>query len=97
MNTMGISIGIAGLVLAGYFWWRSRKGIDVGAASRVVKQLAEQQRVEIKISSEQMQALRDQWITDPDRPAQLVFVVDGKEVGDFKVATCPYFGDTCCA
>lgn len=91
---------IVGLVaLAGgiYFWWRSRGQLGPEEASRIVKQHAEQQKVQIQISSEQMEAIRSQWINDPRRPAQITFVVDGKPVGELKVATCPYWSDTCCA
>jgi hypothetical protein len=33
---------------------------------------------------------------DPSQPAAITFEVDGQTLADFKVASCAYWGDTCC-
>lgn len=90
-------IGLAALAAGAYLYWKSRQDISAYEASKIVKEEAEHQKVHINLSSEQMEAIRSQWIKDPNRPAQIIFTVDDKTVGDMKVATCPYFGTTCCA
>ncbi len=97
MSNIVLVIGLAALAVGLYLWWKSTRRVGPDEASRIVKQLAERQKVRIEISPEQMEAIRSQWINDPARPAQLTFVVEGKPVGELKVATCPYWSDTCCA
>jgi hypothetical protein len=66
-------------------------------ASRVVKRAAEQQRVELVLTEEQMAALLAQWTFDPTRPALIEFKVYDKPDIALPVASCAYRGDTCCA
>ena len=97
MSELILIVGLVALAVGVFLWWRSRTGMGPDEASKIVKQYAEQQKVEIQITDEQMEAIRSQWIDDPNRPAQITFVVEGKPVGDLRIATCPYFSDTCCA
>jgi hypothetical protein len=97
MNEIALLIGLLALAVGAFFYWKSRQGIGPDEASRIVKQYAEQQKVELNITPQQMEAIRSQWIRDPSRPAQITFYVDGKAVGEMKIATCPYWSDTCCA
>ena len=96
MNTLYLIIGVVGLAVGFYFWSRARQQLSPEQASRIVKRQAEQQKVQIQISGEQMEAIRSQWIKDVNRPAEITFVVEGQPVGELKVATCPYWSDTCC-
>ena len=75
-------------------WWRSRNPF---AASRIIKYYAAKQKVNIHISREQMTALLEQWKQNPQYPAEIKFYVDNKPVAEFSLASCAYFGDTCCA
>ena len=97
MNALYLIIGVLGVAVGVYFWWQARQQSSPEYASQVVKRAAERQKAEIQISAEQMEAIRSQWIDDPNRPAELTFVVEGRPVGELKVATCPYWSDTCCA
>lgn len=104
MNTLILLIGLAALAGGYYFYREARKvggrlpeSLSVDEASRIIKEQAESQKVQISLSEEQMEAIRQQWIKDPNRPAQITFSVDDKAIGDMKVATCAYFGTTCCA
>ena len=97
MSAFIFLLGLAALAAGAYLYWKSRQAIGAYEASKIVKEAAEHQKVQIKLNSEQMDAIRSQWIKDPNRPAQIIFTVDDKTVGDMKVATCPYFGTTCCA
>lgn len=66
--------------------------------SSLLKQEAARQPVTIRLTDEQLDALRSQWAAlDPSRPAAVTFEVDGRPVGDFRIASCAYWGDTCCA
>lgn len=97
MNEIALIIGLLAFVVGALFYWKSRQGIGPEEASRIVKRHAEQQKVEVNITPQQMEAIRSQWIRDPSRPAQITFYVEGKAVGEMKIATCPYWSDTCCA
>jgi hypothetical protein len=80
--------------------WIRRLGGEPEAeeVSASLKRLAEQQPVTIKLSADQISTLKDQWRSlDPSRPAAISFEVEGRQVADFKVASCAYWGDTCCA
>ncbi|MDP9351468.1 MAG: hypothetical protein M3P51_08010 [Chloroflexota bacterium] len=71
--------------------------ISVDEATKVIKEYAAAQRVEIKLTEDQMQAILDQWQLDPSRPFELSFLIEGRESANLKVASCAYWGDTCCA
>jgi hypothetical protein len=66
-------------------------------AARIVKRAAENRRIAIQLSEEQMTALLDQWSGDPESPAQITFVVGERRVIELPVASCAYWSDTCCA
>lgn len=67
-------------------------------ASEVVKRHAKGNQVALDISQETLDSLLDSWRKgDPSRPAEITFVVEGREVGNLKIAACAYFHDTCCA
>lgn len=73
-------------------------GLSVDEASRVIKQHASQQRLTIELTEEQLSALQEQWKRgDPGKPAEIIFHVGKREIGELRVATCAYIGDTCCA
>lgn len=101
METIVLVVGLVALAAGVALWANSRKGrapvLAPEEASRVVKQLAEKQKIEVRITPEQMTAILDQWQFDPRHPAQITFTVDDRPVGELKVATCAYWSDTCCA
>jgi hypothetical protein len=78
---------------------RRRKTADPASqlASEVIKRYASQQRIRIKLTPEQMEAILKQWNDkDPKMPAEITFHVGRKEVANLKVAGYRYRGDTCC-
>lgn len=97
MSEAVLIVGLLALVGGVWLYWKSRRGLGPDEASELVKRYAEEQKVRVNITNEQMEAIRSQWINDPNRPAQITFVVDGTPVGEMKVATCPYWSTTCCA
>ena len=79
---------------------RSSKTAEIGSdeASRLIKKLAAKQRVRIKLSEGQLEAIMEQWIRkDPRQPAEIQFYVGRRAVAKLKVASYSYWGDTCCA
>lgn len=75
-----------------------RGQMKVDEATRVIKEYAAQQPVRIELDERQLEALHEQWSKgDPSRPIELTFVVADRTVGELKVASCAYVGDTCCA
>jgi hypothetical protein len=67
-------------------------------ASATLKRYADRQPVNLRLTAEQLEALKEQWQgLDPTSPAAITFEVEGRKVADFKVASCAYWGDTCCA
>ncbi|PWT78026.1 MAG: hypothetical protein C5B58_15860 [Acidobacteria bacterium] len=83
----------------------SKPPISAAAASAALKRYAAKQRVQIELTEDQMHALQRQLgldtpsPLDPRRPFNITFVVKGrsKAFSDFNVASCAYWGDTCCA
>jgi hypothetical protein len=66
--------------------------------SAQLKKYADKQPVTITLSPEQLEYIKAQWQRlDPSKPAAITFEVEGKPFADFKVASCAYWGDTCCA
>ena len=82
----------------------SKPPISAAAASAALKRYAAKQRVQVELTDDQMQALQRQLGVDtaspldPRRPFNITFVVKGrpKAFGDFNVASCAYWSDTCC-
>lgn len=67
-------------------------------ASAAIKRFAEGNTVEFKVPAEMVEQLLESWKRgNPDLPAQIRFVVEGREVGNFMIAACAYWSDTCCA
>lgn len=70
----------------------------IDESAKMIKELAADQKIEISLSEDQYAALEKHWQNwDPKKPAQLTFMVDGKERADIKVAAYTYRGSTCCA
>ncbi len=66
-------------------------------ASRIVKKAAASQKIRVELTDEQLQLLISRWNEmDPKKPAQVTFVVQGKPMSEFTVASYRYRGDTCC-
>jgi hypothetical protein len=66
-------------------------------ASRIIKKYAEDQKIQVELTPEQLDALMGRWNDmDPTKPAQVTFVVKGKPISAFAVAAYRYRGDTCC-
>jgi hypothetical protein len=71
--------------------------MQVEEATRVIKEHASKQPVQIELTDEQLQYVREQWGKgDPNRPIELTFVVADRTVGELRVASCAYLSDTCC-
>ena len=67
-------------------------------ASKIVKEYAKKQKIEIKLSEEQLKSILDQWNDkDPKMPAEVSFYVGEREMINLRVAAYRYRGDTCCA
>jgi hypothetical protein len=73
-----------------------RLGIDEG--SKLVNRLAKEQRISIELTQEQMETILRQWQSaDNSKPAELTFVVEGRDRVSLRVAAYAYYGDSCCA
>jgi hypothetical protein len=67
-------------------------------ATRLIKEQAAKQPVRIELTEDQLASLRSQWgKANPASPVEITFFVSAKRVGELKVASCAYIGDTCCA
>jgi hypothetical protein len=66
-------------------------------ASRLIKDAAKDQQIDIVLSEEQMATLLRQWSADPERPALIKFSVSGRPNIELSAASYSYSGDTCCA
>ena len=65
--------------------------------SQLIKQRAEKQKIELKLTREQAEALLASWDDkDPRQPAQITFYADDRPVAELRVAAYRYRGDTCC-
>ena len=72
--------------------------ISAEAASAAIKRLAANNTVELEVPEDLVSRLLESWRqADPAAPAQIRFTVEGREVGNFKIAACAYWSDTCCA
>ncbi len=70
----------------------------IDESAKIVKELAEDQKIQIHLSPEQYQILEKGWGRyDNSKPAQITFVVDGKDEAQLKVAAYTYRKTTCCA
>jgi len=66
-------------------------------ASLAIKKLAAKQKITVRLSEEQLNAILSQWNEgDPRQPAEITFRVGRKTVIDLKVAGYRYRGNTCC-
>jgi hypothetical protein len=72
--------------------------ISPDEASRIIKEHASKQQIKVEITEDQLQAMLRQWVDkSPGAPAQITFVVKDRTVADLHLASCSYWGDTCCA
>jgi hypothetical protein len=82
---------------------RRRKGKKiihpiVQLVTEVTKQYAAKQKISIRLTPEQMEAILKQWRGyDPYMPAEITFYAGRREAANIKVAAYSYSGDTCCA
>lgn len=66
-------------------------------ASRFIKKFASKQKIRIKLTEEQMNAILKQWKEkNPRKPAEITFYAGRRAVANLKVAAYRYRGDTCC-
>lgn len=66
-------------------------------ASEVIKNYASKQKIKIKLTKEQLDAMLSQWNDgDQQMPAEVTFYVGGRAAMQLKVAAYRYRGDTCC-
>ena len=71
--------------------------LDDDEVTRVIKERAAKQKIQIDVSDEQARALLEQWRGgNPKDPAEIAFVVRGEERINLRVAGYWYAGDTCC-
>jgi hypothetical protein len=72
--------------------------VEAARASEVVKKYAGRNRIAVELPEEAVEALLKGWLdVDPTQPAEISFLVEGREVGNFKIAACAYAKTTCCA
>ncbi len=70
----------------------------IDESAKIVKKLAQDQKISIQLTAEQYQILEQGWGNyDNSKPAQITFVVDGKKEAELKVAAYTYRSTTCCA
>ncbi len=70
----------------------------VEQASETIKRAAADNPVEFELPAELVDRLLESWRRgNPSAPAEIRFTVEGREVGNFKIAACAYWSDTCCA
>ncbi|MBI5145817.1 MAG: hypothetical protein HZA84_01190 [Thaumarchaeota archaeon] len=70
---------------------------EIATASAIIKKYASKQKIIIKLTPDQEQAILKQWDDkDPYSPAEIIFKVGDKSIIDLKVAAYRYKGDTCC-
>ena len=73
------------------------ENISADDLSRLIKQHAEKQKIAIKLTKEQADALLASWDDkDPRLPAQITFYAEDRPVAELRVAAYRYRGDTCC-
>lgn len=66
-------------------------------ASEVIKNYAKDQKIKIKLTKDQLDALLSQWDDgDQQMPAEITFYAGSRPVIQLKVAAYRYRGDTCC-
>ena len=77
---------------------RSRKANpDAHLAAEVIKVHAAKQKIAIRLTPEQVEAIRQQWDDrDPLMPAEITFYAGRRAEIGLKVAGYRYRGDTCC-
>jgi hypothetical protein len=76
---------------------KDKEDIGPDEASRLIKEFAEQQKIRIELTEEQLAAISDQWEgMDVRSPAEITFYVGERAAASLKVAGYTYSGDTCC-
>jgi len=73
------------------------KDLGPDEASRLIKKFAEEQKIRVELTEEQLDAISDQWKgMDMRSPAEITFYVGERAVAALRVAGYTYSGDTCC-
>jgi len=81
-----------------YFSIMNDKQKMIDESAKMIKELAEDQKVKINLSPEQYRAIEKGLESyDHSKPAQITFIVEGKNEAGLKVAAYTYSGSTCCA
>ncbi len=78
---------------------KSKRSTDPVAdlASEVIKSYASKQKITIRLTEEQLQAILSQWDDkDPMKPAEITFYAGRRPMAQLKVAGYRYRGNTCC-
>jgi hypothetical protein len=66
-------------------------------ASEIIKSYAVKQKISVKLSQEQLEAIMSQWNDrDPKMPAEITFYAGRRAMMQLKVAGYRYRGDSCC-
>lgn len=74
-----------------------KKNIGPEEASELIKQFAEEQKIRIELTEDQLEAITEQWKDmDLRSPAEITFYVGERAAANLKVAGYTYSGDTCC-
>ena len=70
----------------------------IDESAEMIKKLAEDQKNQVHLTTEQYEILEKGWNNyDNSKPAQITFVVNGKDAAELKVAAYTYRQTTCCA
>jgi len=76
---------------------RDNENIGPDEASELIKEFAEDQKIRIELTEEQLAAISEQWKgMDVRSPAEITFYVGERAAASLKVAGYTYSGDTCC-
>lgn len=75
-----------------------KENIGRDEASELIKRYAEEQKIRIELTEEQLTTISEQWKDMNMRsPAEITFYVGERAAATLKVAGYTYSGDTCCA
>lgn len=79
--------------------WRSQRKPEIGPdeASQLIKKFAENQKIRIELTEDQMNLILEKWNEqNVHHPAEITFVVADRTIVELKVAGYRYRGDSCC-
>lgn len=76
---------------------KRQKDIGHEEASRIVKKYATKQKIQIRLTEDQVNAILKKWkVRNPKMPAEITFYAGVRAIANIKVAGYWYRGDTCC-